>query len=65
MSKNLFVTATSSRSGKSAVSLGLMELLLRHRDRVAFFRPLIKSDKSGERDNDISLISKHFNLGIP
>jgi len=58
MSKNLFITATEARSGKSAISLGIMELLLRKIDRVAFFRPLINSDKKGrKKDNDINLIA--------
>ncbi len=66
MSKNLFITATEARSGKSAISLGIMELLLRNIDRVAFFRPLINPDKNGDsKDNDIHLITSHFNLNIP
>ena len=66
MSKGLFVTATEARSGKSAVSLGVMEMLLRKIDRVGFFRPLINADPGVEGlDNDINLISSHFKLGIP
>ncbi len=66
MSKNLFITATEPRSGKSAISLGIMELLLRHIDRVAFFRPLIKVPaRERKTDNDIDLISTHFNLKLP
>ncbi len=37
MSKNLFVTATEARSGKSVIALGIMELLIRNVGRVAFF----------------------------
>ena len=66
MSKNLFITATEARSGKSAICLGIMELLLRNKDRMAFFRPLINPDRTGtQTDNDISLITSHFNLGTP
>jgi len=66
MSKNLFVTATEARSGKSAISLGIMELLVRKAGRVGFFRPLIHVEP-GERkkDNDIDLFSSYFKLGIP
>ena len=66
MSKNLYITATEARSGKSAISLGIMELLLRNIDKVGFFRPFINeaSAKAG-KDPDITLISSHFNLGIP
>ena len=66
MSKNLFVTATEARSGKSAISLGIMELLVRKAGRVGFFRPLIHVEP-GERkkDKDIHLFSSYFKLGIP
>lgn len=63
MSKNVYVAATEPRSGKSAICLGLMELLSRYVDKVGFFRPLIyQKPVSYERDNDISLIASHFNL---
>jgi phosphate acetyltransferase len=66
MSKGLFITATEARSGKSAVSLGVMEMLLRKIEKVGFFRPLINAYPGVEGlDNDINLISSHFKLGIP
>ncbi|MFC1580179.1 phosphate acetyltransferase [Thermodesulfobacteriota bacterium] len=66
MSGSLFITATEARSGKSLISLGVMEMLHRKIGRVGFFRPLINGDpESNERDNDIELISTRFNLGIP
>ncbi|NOR05950.1 MAG: hypothetical protein GQ575_06555 [Deltaproteobacteria bacterium] len=34
MSNNLYVVATEARSGKSAIILGVMEMLLRKIDRV-------------------------------
>ena len=61
MSKNLFITATEARSGKSAVSLGIMEMLLRNIGRVGFFRPLIDVDhKKKEKDRDLNLFAIHF-----
>jgi phosphate acetyltransferase len=66
MSKNLFITATEARSGKSAVALGVMEMLIRKICRVGFFRPIINVEPGFEkRDNDIDLISTHFKLDIP
>ncbi|MEE8381096.1 MAG: phosphate acetyltransferase [Thermodesulfobacteriota bacterium] len=66
MADNLFITATEARSGKSAVSLGVMEMLIRKICRVGFFRPIINVDPGSEkRDNDIDLISTHFKLDIP
>jgi len=66
MAKNLFITATETRSGKSAIALGVMELLIRNVGRVAFFRPLIHGAPDGKKiDNDICLFSSYFKLGIP
>lgn len=63
MSKNLYVAGTEPRSGKSAIILGLMELLTRNIKKVLFFRPLIDADhRAGERDNTINLIKSQFNL---
>jgi len=63
MSNTLYVAATEPRSGKSAVSLGLMELLTRNIKKVAFFRPLIDVDHSrGEQDNTINLIRSQYSL---
>jgi phosphate acetyltransferase len=64
MADNLYVTSTEPRSGKSAISLGLMEMLFRNVDRVAFFRPFIHTDHQS-KDNDINLISSYFKMEIP
>ncbi len=66
MAKNLFITATEPRSGKSAIALGIMELLIRNVGRVGFFRPLIHGAPDGKKiDNDIHLFSTYFKLDIP
>lgn len=61
MSKSLYIAATEARSGKSAIVLGVMQLLLTHLHRVAFFRPIIHDNPRG-RDHDIDLILRHFKL---
>jgi len=63
MANKLYVAATEPRSGKSAIILGLMELLSRSIENVAFFRPLIDVNHAlGERDNTINLIKTQYNL---
>lgn len=63
MANNLYVAATEPRSGKSAISLGLMELLTRNIKKVAFFKPLVQTNhRLGERDNTINLIKSQYNL---
>ncbi len=65
MSTNLYITATESRSGKSAIALGVMQLLLSNVRKVAFFRPIINDAMDGKQDHDIRLILTHFNLDVP
>ncbi len=63
MAKNLYITATEARSGKSAIVLGVMQMLLRDIRRVGFFRPIINDD-SGKKDHDIDLVLSQFYLGL-
>jgi phosphate acetyltransferase len=67
MAENLFITATEARSGKSVITLGVMELLLRNVNRVGFFRPLINVDLKAKTaiDHDINLISSYYKLELP
>jgi phosphate acetyltransferase len=66
MADSLYITATETRSGKSAISLGVMEMLGRKICRVGFFRPIINATPGSEkRDNDIHLIASHFKLDFP
>ena len=66
MSNNLYITATEARSGKSLISLGVMEMLLQKVESVSFFRPIINVNSvHNKQDNDILLISSYFKLGIP
>jgi len=64
MAKSLYITSINAESGKSAIALGIMELLLRDIRKVGFFRPIINPAKPGERDHDIDLILSHFYLGL-
>jgi len=63
MSRNLYVTISEAKSGKSAISLGLMELLEGTIQRVGFFRPIARMN-GGETgaDPNIDLIRSHFRL---
>lgn len=63
MSKNLYVTINEAESGKSAISLGLMELLTGTIQRVGFFRPIARvHDEDSPTDPNIELIRSHFHL---
>ena len=60
MARNVYVTALEPGSGKSAVVLGLAEVLSRRAGRLGYFRPLIGS--GSVRDADVELVIERFRL---
>lgn len=62
MASNLYITTTEPRSGKSAIVLGIMELLLRNLGTVGFFRPIVGITASQSDDHDIRLVREYFEL---
>lgn len=65
MAKSLYITPTETRSGKSLIVLGIMQLLLRDIRKVGFFRPIINNHQEhNEKDYDIDLVLSHFYIGL-
>jgi len=64
MAKNLYLTTTEGESGKKAITLGLMELLLRKIDKVAYFRPIVHISGSEKPHEHFALIKNYFSLDI-
>src|SRR2546421_220179 len=56
----LYITAMEPQSGKSVVTLGVMELLSRRVGRLGFFRPIVPSD--AEPDPEIELVRSRYQL---
>ncbi|NDY71964.1 phosphate acetyltransferase [Desulfobacter hydrogenophilus] len=65
MSSGLYITATQAGAGKSAIALGVMEMLFRKLEHVGFFRPIITKDPEDAWDLDIELMSSQFHLDRP
>jgi phosphate acetyltransferase len=66
MSRNVYIAAMQASSGKSAIALGVMEMMVKKVGRVGFFRPIIAADRNApEHDNDIALMTSHFRLDLP
>ncbi len=66
MAKNLYITATEPSSGKSMISLGLLQLFRDHGDEIGYLKPIgqrFRPDK--EQDEDIDLIRLVFNFDQP
>ncbi len=62
MTKSIYIAPTEPYSGKSLVSLGIVELLLRKTARVGIFRPVINATSHKERDKNIELLLSHYDI---
>ncbi len=54
MARSIFITSAEGHSGKSAIALGVLDVLLRSVERVGVFRPVARS--SDERDFVLELL---------
>ncbi|MGC9333082.1 MAG: phosphate acetyltransferase [Anaerolineae bacterium] len=64
MSNSIYLATTEPHSGKSLISLGITDLVLRRTSRVGVFRPVIWVDSAEERDKNIDLLIRHFGLDL-
>ncbi|MDO6472609.1 phosphate acetyltransferase [Maribacter sp. 1_MG-2023] len=64
MSKAIYIVTTEPNSGKSIVSLGLMQLLLGRTAKVGYFRPIIDDVCNGKTDNHIDTVLSYFNVDM-
>lgn len=62
MNKAVYIAASEANSGKSMLSLGLMQLLLRKKPKVGYFRPIIDNQIGDKRDNHINTVLNYFNI---
>lgn len=62
--KAIYIATTEPNSGKSLITLGLMQLLLGKVAKVGYFRPIIDDLKPGETDNHIHTVISYFNLDL-
>ncbi|MFT4830570.1 MAG: phosphate acetyltransferase [Psychroserpens sp.] len=64
MSKAIYIATTGPNSGKSIISLGLMQLLLGKAAKVGYFRPIIDDFLPGQMDNHIKTMITYFDLEL-
>ncbi|SDS11258.1 phosphate acetyltransferase [Maribacter dokdonensis] len=64
MSKAIYIVTTEPNSGKSIISLGLMQLLLGRTAKVGYFRPIIDDVPKGKTDNHIDTVLSYFNVDM-
>jgi len=61
VARHVYVMAVEAGTGKSAVVLGLAEVLSRHAGRMALFRPLVAA--ADPPDPDVELVRCRYRLG--
>ena len=64
MTNAIYLTTSEPYSGKSLVSLGITELLLRRTPNVGIFRPVIEVPPDKGCDKNIDLLISYFNLNL-
>lgn len=64
MNKGIYIATLEPNSGKSLVSIGLMNTLLGKTQKVGYFRPIIDDVEEGMKDNHIDTIISYFNLPL-
>jgi phosphate acetyltransferase len=64
MSKAIYIATSEPNSGKSIISLGLMQILLGKTAKVGYFRPIIDDFENNKIDNHIQTILSYFELDI-
>ncbi|MCJ8209628.1 phosphate acetyltransferase [Mucilaginibacter sp. RS28] len=64
MIKTVFVASTEPYSGKSLVSLGLVNMLLGKAQKIGFFKPITSDTGEQKKDSHIDTILSNFDLPI-
>jgi phosphate acetyltransferase len=64
MTKAVFIATAEPYSGKSLVSLGLVNMLLGQARRVGYFKPIIDHDPAQQPDPHLATIIGHFKLPL-
>jgi len=59
---SIYLTTIEPHGGKSLISLGVLDEILRSTGRVGVFRPVIGDSPAGTRDKNIDLLLTHFDL---
>jgi phosphate acetyltransferase len=62
MINTVFIASTEPNSGKSIISIGLVNMLLGKAQKIGFFKPIISENLFEKKDSQIDTILTHFNL---
>lgn len=62
MNKSVYIIPVNTHSGKSVVSLGILQMIMRNTSKVGYFKPIIES--KSEKDMLIETVLEHFKLNM-
>jgi len=62
MIKSIFISSAEPYSGKSLITMGIFEAILRKTKKVALFKPIIRDRGAHKKDKNIELILDYYNL---
>ncbi|MEO6730657.1 MAG: phosphate acetyltransferase [Ferruginibacter sp.] len=64
MSKAIYIASSEHNSGKSVITLGLMNILVGKIKNIAYFKPVVNQPAETSKDLHIETILSHFGLKI-
>ncbi|WP_345330463.1 phosphate acetyltransferase [Mucilaginibacter defluvii] len=64
MTKTIFIASAEPYSGKSVVTLGIVDMLLGKAQKIGYFKPIINTDPAEFKDVHIQTILSHFQLPL-
>ncbi|MCC3158314.1 phosphate acetyltransferase [Hymenobacter sp. 15J16-1T3B] len=62
MTKTVFIASAEPYSGKSLVTLGLVNMLLSKAQKVGYFKPVVNAATADKRDAHIDTVLRYFQL---
>ncbi|ATA73714.1 MULTISPECIES: phosphate acetyltransferase [Capnocytophaga] len=62
MNKSVYIITSDAYSGKSLVTLGVMQMIMRNTAKVGYFKPILESKT--QKDNHITTVLSHFQLDM-
>jgi phosphate acetyltransferase len=62
MIKSVFIASTEAHTGKSIISIGLVNMLLGKAQKIGYYKPIICQEASRKKDDHIDTILSYFDL---
>ncbi len=64
MTKAVFIASAEPYSGKSVITIGLINMLLGKAKKIGYFKPIINRDSGDKQDVHIETVLNHFSLPV-